>query len=137
MLRTTAIAVLALLATPALAAGTPAPEGVELYFISPSDGDTVTNEVRVVFGLRGMGIAPAGVAVPKTGHHHLLIDTGLADFGAPIPADDNHVHFGAGQTETVIELDPGRHTLQLVLGDHLHRPHDPPVVSRRITVTVE
>lgn len=137
MLRTTAIAMLALLATPALAERTPAPEGVELYFINPSDGDTVPGEVRVVFGLRGMGVAPAGVIAPKTGHHHLLIDTELADFGAPIPADDNHVHFGAGQTETVIELDPGRHTLQLVLGDHLHRPHDPPVVSGRITVTVE
>jgi hypothetical protein len=97
----------------------------------------VSSEVRVVFGLRGMGIAPAGVAAPKSGHHHLLIDTELADFDSPIPADDNHIHFGAGQTETVIELSPGRHTLQLVLGDHLHRPHDPPVVSERTTITVE
>lgn len=120
-----------------MAERTPAPEGAELYFVSPSDGDVVSGEVRIVFGLRGMGVAPAGVSAPKTGHHHLLIDTGLADFDAPIPADDNHVHFGAGQTETVVELAPGEHTLQLVLGDHLHRPHDPPVVSERITITVE
>lgn len=137
MLRAATITLLLSLALPAIAERTPAPDGTELYFVSPSDGDVVSGEVRVVFGLRGMGVAPAGVSAPKTGHHHLLIDTVLADFDAPIPADENHVHFGAGQTETVIELAPGEHTLQLVLGDHLHRPHDPPVVSERITITVE
>jgi hypothetical protein len=115
---------------------TPAPEGVELYFITPSDGAVIEGPVRVVFGLRGMGIAPAGVAVPHTGHHHLLVNTGLADPASPIPADDRHIHFGAGQTETVLDLAPGTHTLQLVLGDHLHRPHDPPVMSEPITITV-
>ncbi len=137
MLRIAAIALLLPLAFPAMAERTPAPDGAELYFVSPSDGDVVAGEVRVVFGLRGMGVAPAGVSAPNTGHHHLLIDTGLPDLDAPIPADDHHVHFGAGQTETVIELEPGEHTLQLVLGDHLHRPHDPPVVSETITITVE
>lgn len=137
MLRTAVIALFLSLASPAMAERTPAPDGAELYFVSPSEGEVVSGEVRVVFGLRGMGVAPAGVSVPKTGHHHLLIDTELADFGAPIPADEKHVHFGAGQTETVIELKPGEHTLRLVLGDHLHRPHDPPVVSETITITVE
>lgn len=118
-------------------ARTPAPDGAEVYFIEPKDGTTVSGPVRVVFGLRGMGVAPAGIAAPKTGHHHLLVDTTLADPSAPIPSDANHIHFGAGQTETVVELAPGRHTLQLVLGDHLHRPHRPPVTSRRITIVVE
>ncbi len=116
---------------------TPAPDDAEVYFIEPKDGATVSGPVRVVFGLRGMGVAPAGIAAPKTGHHHLLVDTTLADPSAPIPSDANHIHFGAGQTETVVQLAPGRHTLQLVLGDHLHRPHRPPVTSRRITIVVE
>lgn len=108
----------------------------ELYFITPTDGETVSGPVRVVFGLRGMGIAPAGVQAPNTGHHHLVIDAPTPPPGKPIPADANHLHFGGGQTETVIELEPGTHTLQLVLGDHLHIPHDPPVVSKKITITV-
>lgn len=108
----------------------------ELYFITPTDGETVSGPVRVVFGLRGMGIAPAGVQAPNTGHHHLVIDAPTPPAGKPIPADANHLHFGGGQTETVIELEPGTHTLQLVLGDHLHVPHDPPVVSKKITITV-
>lgn len=108
----------------------------ELYFITPTDGETVSGPVRVVFGLRGMGIAPAGVQAPNTGHHHLVIDAPTPPTGKPIPADANHLHFGGGQTETVIELEPGTHTLQLVLGDHLHIPHDPPVVSKKITITV-
>lgn len=109
----------------------------ELYFVSPDDGAVVTGPVHVVFGLRGLGIAPAGVDRPNTGHHHLIVDAPLPAPGKAIPADANHVHFGGGQTETTIELPPGKHTLQLVLGDHLHVPLDPAVVSKRITITVE
>lgn len=109
-----------------------------LYFIAPADGDTVASPVRVVFGLSGMGVAPAGIAFENTGHHHLLIDTDLPEnLSLPLPADDNHVHFGKGQTEATIELAPGTHTLQLVLGDHLHIPFDPVVASAKITVTVQ
>ena len=115
----------------------PAPSDAEVYFLSPSDGAVLKNPVRVVFGLKGMGVAPAGVDKENTGHHHLLIDTDLANPKLPIPADERHKHFGAGQTETVIELPPGQHTLQLVLGNYLHIPHDPPVCSEKITVTVE
>lgn len=112
------------------------PADAEVYFIEPADRAEVEGPVRVVFGLRGMGVAPAGVEAPRTGHHHLLIDAELEDPDAPIPSDERHRHFGAGQTETVLELEPGTYTLQLVLGDHLHRPHDPPVTSERITITV-
>ena len=115
----------------------PAPKDVELYIISPKDGETLTNPVTVRFGLRGMGVAPAGVAMESTGHHHLLIDTDPPPFDRPIPADDRHVHFGKGQTETTVTLAPGRHRLQLLLADHLHIPHDPPVLSKPITVTVK
>jgi hypothetical protein len=115
----------------------PAPKGVELYFISPQDGETVTSPVTVRFGLRGMGIAPAGLAMENTGHHHLLIDTAPPAFNMPIPADANHLHFGKGQTEAPVTLAPGRHTLQLLLADHLHIPHDPPVMSKLITVIVK
>ena len=117
-------------------ARTPAPSTAEVYFIMPEDGATVTSPARIVFGLRGMGVAPAGVERSNTGHHHLLIDTGLPASDQPIPADQNHVHFGGGQTETTIELAPGTHTLQLLLGDQLHIPHDPPVLSERITINV-
>jgi hypothetical protein len=116
---------------------TPSAAAVELYFISPVDGATVPKRFDVRFGLRGMGVAPAGVDLPDTGHHHLLIDVEDIDYSRPLPADEQHLHFGKGQTETVLELPPGRHTLQLVLGDHRHVPHDPPVVSTRITITVE
>lgn len=114
----------------------PATKGAEVYFVSPQDGATLSNPVVVRFGLRNMGVAPAGVAHPDTGHHHLLIDTELAQMNLPIPADERHVHFGGGQTETAITLSPGEHTLQLVLGDYLHIPHDPPVTSSRIKITV-
>jgi hypothetical protein len=114
----------------------PSPKGVELYIISPKDGDTVANPVTVRFGLRGMGVAPAGLAMEHTGHHHLLIDAAPPAFNLPIPADANHVHFGKGQTEAQVTLAPGKHTLQLLLADHLHIPHDPPVMSKPITVTV-
>lgn len=123
-------------AGPLAAGDTPAPEGAEVYFIAPQDGATVTSPVRVVFGLKHMGVAPAGVPAPKTGHHHLLIDTGLPPLDLPIPSDEHHVHFGGGQTETVIELPPGEHSLQLLLGDHNHVPHNPPVKSEKITITV-
>jgi len=116
---------------------TPAPGDAKLYFISPADGDRVGREVHVRFGLSGMGVAPAGSIVANTGHHHLIIDSELPPAGLPIPADAKHVHFGGGQTETRINLEPGTHTLQLLLGDHSHIPHDPPVVSERITITVE
>ena len=124
-------------ATFALAALSAQADSPGAYIISPSDGDTVTSPVTVKFGLKGMGVAPAGVERDNTGHHHLLIDLEtLPDLDMPIPADDQHVHFGGGQTETTVELEPGEHTLQLLLGDHLHRPHDEPVVSEKITITV-
>jgi len=115
----------------------PAAEGARVFFISPADGDTVTSPVRIKFGIEGMTVAPAGTDVPHSGHHHLLIDTGLPELGLPIPADANHVHFGDGRTETEIELESGQHTLQMLLGDHLHIPHDPPLVSDVITISVE
>ncbi|HMM66126.1 MAG TPA: DUF4399 domain-containing protein [Dokdonella sp.] len=125
-------------AKPATLPRTAAPQGVELYFITPRDGDTVGQDVVVRFGLRGMGVSPAGLMKEKTGHHHLLIDVdGLPDPSMPIPADARHVHFGGGQTETTIKLAPGKHTLQLDLGDALHMQFDPPIVSEKITVTVK
>ena len=115
----------------------PAPKDVELYFISPKDGETLASPLTVRFGLRGMGVAPAGLAMENTGHHHLLIDTEPPALDMPIPADANHVHFGKGQTEAQVTLAPGKHTLQLLLADHLHIPHDPPVMSKPITVIVK
>ncbi|HZE11808.1 MAG TPA: DUF4399 domain-containing protein [Burkholderiales bacterium] len=112
-------------------------DGAKVYFIEPQDGATVGQEFTVKFGLVGMGVAPVGVDVENTGHHHLLIDDATADMNAPIPADATHVHFGRGQTETKIKLPPGRHTLQLLLGDKNHIPHDKPVMSDKITVTVK
>lgn len=114
----------------------PSPAGAGAYIISPANGASVTSPVRVLFGLRGAGVVPAGIEREGAGHHHLLIDTGLPDLGLPIPADDNHRHFGAGQTEVAIELSPGTHTLQLLLGDERHIPHDPPIMSEPITIEV-
>ncbi len=122
---------------PAQSERTPAPEGVRLYFISPKDDAKLASPVAVRFGLSGMGVAPAGVAYPNTGHHHLLVDAEVPPVDRPVPADEHHIHFGAGQTEVRLELAPGRHTLQLLLGDHNHVPHDPPVVSERISITVK
>lgn len=122
----------------ALADGrTPSPKGAEVYFIAPADGATVTSPVTIKFGLKGMGVAPAGIQLENTGHHHLIIDADLPPAGAPIPADAQHVHFGKGQTETTLELKPGKHTLQLLLGDFSHIPHDPVVASKKITITVK
>ena len=116
---------------------TASPAGAEVYLVSPADGAEVTSPVTIRFGLRGMGVAPAGVTSPNTGHHHLLIDVAeLPPDDLPLPASDQIRHFGLGQTETSLELPPGQHTLQLVLGDALHIPHDPPVRSAKITITV-
>ena len=126
-----------LLVTAAARAQTPAPAGAEAYILSPADGAVVESPFAVRFGLKGMGVAPAGVDVANTGHHHLLIDvTDLPAPGKPVPADDRHLHFGGGQTETTLDLPPGRHTLQLIMGDKHHLPHEPPVVSPRITIEV-
>jgi hypothetical protein len=116
---------------------TPSPAGAEVYIISPKDGAKVSSPFVVQFGLKGMGIAPAGVKIDNTGHHHLLIDTDApADLNAPLPSSDKVMHFGKGQTQTTLTLPPGKHTLQLLLGDNGHVPHNPPVISKKITVTV-
>jgi hypothetical protein len=128
---------LAILCAGSVLASTPAPADAEVYIISPQDGDTVTNPVTIRFGLSGMGVAPAGVDKANTGHHHLLIDADAPPLDAPIPSDANHKHFGGGQTEVTLELSPGRHTLQLLLVDKMHIPHDPPVLSRKITIIVK
>ena len=116
---------------------TPSAPGAEVYIISPKDGAKVSSPFVVQFGLKGMGIAPAGIKFDNTGHHHLLIDTDApADSSAPLPASDKVMHFGKGQTETTLTLPPGKHTLQLLLGDFSHVPHNPPVMSKKITITV-
>ena len=132
--------VVGLSALPAAFAGTvPAPKDAYLYIIWPGDGEVVRGAFWCRFGLRNMGIAPAGVAKENAGHHHLLVDADASqlDMNEPIPADRTHVHFGAGQTEARLDLPPGRHTLQLVLGDADHIPFNPPVVSRKIAITVQ
>jgi len=117
---------------------TPSAAGAEVYIISPKDGATVHNPVLVQFGLRGMGVAPAGMKFDNTGHHHLLIDTDPpSDLSTPLPATDKIVHFGKGQTETTLNLAPGKHTLQLLFADANHIPHSPPVISQKITITVK
>jgi uncharacterized protein YraI len=123
---------------PSLKGGpTEAPEGAFAYIVWPNDGEIIPGgDFVVLFGLHGMGTAPAGVDKPFTGHHHLLIDTDLPPLDQPIPADDNHVHFGRGQTEYHLTLPRGEHTLQLLLGDANHIPHTPPVMSERITIMV-
>jgi hypothetical protein len=115
----------------------PAAKDAYLYIVWPNDGDVVRSPFWCRFGLRNMGVAPAGIRKENTGHHHLLIDIdGPVDPNEPIPADRRHLHFGGGQTEARIELPPGRHTLQLVMGDEEHRLHNPPVMSKKITITV-
>src|SRR4029077_1116196 len=114
----------------------PSPAGAEVYFIDLKDGATVPANLKIYFGLRNMGVAPAGSDRENSGHHHLLIDTDLPPLNQPIPSDFNHLHFGAGQTETEITLKPGEHTLQLLMGDKDHVPHTPPVMSQRIKVRV-
>lgn len=132
-------------ASAAWAGETPSKPGAKAYFVNLKDGDTVKGPVKINFGLSGMGVAPAGIEKEGTGHHHLFIDRapflkgddGLEETDLNIPADDNHKHYGGGQTETTLELAPGKHTLQMVLGDKDHIPHNPPVVSQVITITVE
>lgn len=119
------------------ARATPAPKDAKVYFIEPKDGAAVTGPVKVVFGLAGMGVAPAGIEKENTGHHHLLIDGPKVDIKMPLPTTDQVKHFGGGQTETTITLAPGKHTLQLLLGDLKHQPHSPPVMSEKITITVK
>jgi Domain of unknown function (DUF4399) len=130
-----------LVATAAIAANaqelSKSPAGAKVTILSPANGAEVTSPVAVKFGIEGMEVSPAGTEKANAGHHHLLIDQKLADPKAGIPADDNHKHFGKGQTEATVELKPGKHTLQLVLGDHNHIPHDPPVQSEVITITVK
>jgi Domain of unknown function (DUF4399) len=118
--------------------GTPAPADALLYIIWPPDGTTVKGAFWCRFGLRNMGVTQAGSNAPNSGHHHLLIDVNEPlDPSEPIPQDKNHLHFGAGQTEARIELPPGKHTLQLVLGDAKHIPFNPSVISKKITITVK
>jgi hypothetical protein len=115
---------------------TPSPPGAEVYFVELKDGAVVPEKFKIFFGLRNMGVAPAGSDTPNTGHHHLIIDSPLPALNQPIPNDFKHLHFGAAQTEAEISLAPGKHTLQLVMGDKAHIPHSPPVMSQRITVNV-
>jgi hypothetical protein len=139
----TLFALAALTAMPSMQAGaqageTPAAKNAYLYIGWPNDGEVIkTRRFRVWFGLRNAGIAPAGVQKANTGHHHLIIDAPLPPFDQEIPSDNNHLHFGAGQTEAIIELPPGKHTLQLLMGDHQHVPHNPPIYSRKITIYVK
>jgi hypothetical protein len=117
---------------------TPSPKGAKVFIISPKNGETVTSPVTVKFGIKGMTLAPAGTKKENSGHHHLLIDTDPpADMSQPLPATDKIVHFGKAQTETTLTLPPGKHTLQLLLGDQNHIPHNPPVLSKKITFTVQ
>jgi len=111
--------------------------GAQTSILSPANGATVSTTFTVQFGLKGMGIAPAGSNIAGTGHHHLLVDNKTTpDFSMPLPANKNVIHFGKGQTETELTLAPGEHTLQLLLGDYLHIPHEAPVLSEKITITV-
>lgn len=139
-MRKLAIAFVAMLMPGLALAASPWPEGAEVYIISPQDGAEVSNPVRVVFGLRGMGVAPAGTERAKTGHHHLLINRPLPtgeDLQYSLPAEDTLVHFGGGQTEVELELPAGTHKLQLLMGDANHVPHDPPLASQAVTITVK
>ena len=124
------------------------PKGAKAYIVNLKDGKTVKRnkkgEIKVIFGLTGMGISPAGITasgqpIPNTGHHHLLVNAGEVDINKPLPAEKPETvkHFGKGQTETTLKLKPGKHTLQLILGDYAHVPHKPPVMSKKITITVK
>ncbi|MDX1803425.1 MAG: DUF4399 domain-containing protein [Alcanivorax sp.] len=117
---------------------TPSPADAKVFIVSPGDGDTVSSPVKVVFGIEGMSLAPAGTDKPNTGHHHLLVDLDqLPDMNMPLPANDHVIHFGKAQTETTLDLAPGQHTLQLLLADYRHVPFEPPVISQKITITVK
>lgn len=141
----TSMAVALALTTSAVAQGMPSTDGARVYFVNLSDGETVSSPVKIVFGLEGMGVAPAGTEKEGTGHHHLLLNRpplGQGEEGEDellygLPADDNHIHFGGGQTEVSLDLPAGEHTLQLVLGDLNHVPHDKPIFSDMITISVK
>ena len=137
-MRTICLSLVLVLAHVGLAAAqSPSPTGAKAYIIWPRDGAVIGGgKLWVRMGLRGMGIAPAGIEKANTGHHHLLVDTELPPLHDEIPNDRNHLHFGGGQTEARLELPPGEHTIQMFLGNHKHIPHDPPVYSRKITITV-
>ena len=110
----------------------------EVYFVSPSDGDEVSSPVEIVFGLRGIGVAPAGINFPNTGHHHLLVDLdALPNLNESIPADKNHIHFGKGQTSTSLDLEQGKHTIQLLFADYSHTPHKVPLMTEKITFYIK
>jgi hypothetical protein len=113
----------------------PSPPDAAVYFVYPHNGERIYPKSTIRFGLRNMGVAPAGVSKPNTGHHHLIIDADTPPLDAPIPSDPNHLHFGGGQTEVKLNLTPGEHTLQLIFADEQHVPHDPPVMSDKIKVT--
>ena len=108
----------------------------KVYFINLNEGDKLESPFLVQFGLSGIGVAPAGTDRANTGHHHLLINVNSVDLYMPIPSSKNHLHFGGGQTETTLDLLPGEYTLQLPLGDMNHIPHTPPIISKKISVTV-
>lgn len=115
-----------------------APADAQVYFIEPQDGAVIEGPVKVVFGLENMGVAPAGVDRDNTGHHHLLIDVEeMPDMSQPLPASEHVKHFGGGQTETTLDLEPGTHTLQLLVGNYVHVPHQQPVISKKITIEVK
>ena len=116
---------------------TPSPTNASVYFISPNNEESLHGKVNIKFGLKNFGVAPAGIQIQNTGHHHLIIDAELPPFNMPIPADKNHVHFGKGQTEVELELSKGEHTLQLLMGDFRHIPHDPPIYSKRIKIFID
>ena len=122
---------------PAIMSRSPSASGARVFFLSPADGDVVSSPVQLEFGLSGMEVAPSGDDRPNSGHHHIIVDSDLPLLNLPVPADDNHVHFGDGRTKTELTLAPGQHTLQLLLADHLHIPHDPPLFSEQIVITVE
>ncbi|WP_299599952.1 DUF4399 domain-containing protein [uncultured Tateyamaria sp.] len=134
-----------LLAAPVFAQDTPAPADAKVYFVNISDGDTLSSPVTVIFGLDGMGVAPAGTEKENTGHHHLLLNRpplgegpeGADELAYGLPTDDNHIHFGGGQTQVTLDLPAGQHTMQLVMGDLNHVPHATPITSDVITITVE
>ena len=138
MLRPTLALIVTCVLVSSAAAQTASPAGAKVYIINLKDGAKVKSPFLVQFGLTGMGVAPAGVEKPNTGHHHLLVDTALTaeQMKGAIPADDTHKHFGGGQTEAMVTLPKGKHTLQLVLADWSHIPHAPPVMSKPITVSV-
>lgn len=115
----------------------PSPDNAEVFIVAPKDGEEVTNPVVIKFGIKGMDVAKAGTQIPNTGHHHLLVDAELPALDQPIPKDANHMHFGGGQTEATLTLTPGKHTLQLLLGDGNHVPHHPAVISKVIIITVK